>query len=55
MIKKEEMSFLAQLGDSLREAEIKLSEAYNNGDYESLNKTKRFILQLQRRINDIIR
>jgi len=54
MIKKEDVSFLSQLIKSLEEAGIKLEESYNSKDYDSFNKSKRLMLQIQKQISERI-
>ncbi len=49
--RREEITFLRQLVDALEEAELKLEESYNKKDYESFNKLKKFILDVQRKIS----
>jgi len=49
--RREEITFLRQLVDALEEAELKLEESYNKKDYESFNKLKKFILEVQRKIS----
>lgn len=48
------MDFLKQLVSSLSIAEERLEEAYNQGSYDDFNKIKKFILNIQRRIEVII-
>ncbi len=54
-MKRGEIEFLNQLINSLEEAEIKLSNAYEKRDSTNFNKIKKFILQIQKRINEILR
>jgi len=46
--------FLNQLIKSLEETEMKMQEAYEKKDVEMLNKTKKFMLQIQKKISEII-
>lgn len=55
MIKKEELSFLSQLISSFEEASVKLEEAYEERNHENFNKIKKFMMEIQKRISDIIR
>lgn len=54
-MKKEDLPFLSQLIKTLEEAESKLEEAYKKEDYEKFNRLKKFILQIQKKISEIIR
>jgi len=54
-MKKEDIPFLNQLIKSLEETESKLEEAYEKKDYEDFNKLKKFMMQIQKRIHEIIR
>jgi len=49
-MKKRDAVFLNQLVESLEEAESKLEEAYEKKYYETFNKIKKFILQIQSKI-----
>lgn len=52
---KEDISFLIQLVRSLEEAVLKLEEYYEKKDYENFNKSRKFILQIQKKISDEIK
>ncbi len=52
---KEEIPFLTQLVKSLEEAELKLEEAYEKKDYEKFNKSKKFMLEIQKQISEMIK
>jgi len=52
---REEISFLSQLVKTIEEAELKLEEAYEKKDYESFNKSKKFILKMQEKISEIVK
>ncbi len=52
---RENIVFLDQLVKSLEEAELSLEEAYDKKDYEKFNKSKRFILEVQKKISEIIK
>lgn len=53
-VMKEDVSFLNQLVKSLEEALVKLEESYEKKDYENFNMSKKFILQIQNKISEII-
>lgn len=55
IFRKEDIPFLNQLVKSLEESELKLEKAYEKKDYENFNKSKKFILQIQKQISEIIR
>jgi hypothetical protein len=52
---KEEIPFLNQLVKSLEEAELKLEKAHEKKDYEKFNKSKKFMLEIQKQISNLIR
>lgn len=52
---KEVIPFLNQLAKTLEEAEIKLEEAYGNNDYDRLIQTKKFMLEIQKKISDTLK
>ena len=54
-MEKEDIEFLNQLVKSLEEAEPKLEEAYKNKDYETFNKLKKFILNIQKKIFEVVK
>ena len=54
-MKREDIEFLSQLIKALEEAGLKLEEAYEKKDYENFNKTKKFIMQIQRKISEVIK
>ncbi len=51
---KEAIPFLNQLVRSLEESEAKLEEAYQKNDSELLTKYKNFILEIQKKIAEIL-
>ena len=53
-MKKGDISFLNQLVKSLGDAESKLEKAYKEKDAEDFNEIKRFMLQIQKQISDIL-
>ena len=48
----ENMSFLSQLIKALEEAGLKLEEFYEKKDYKNFDKTKKLILQIQKKISE---
>lgn len=54
-IRKEDISMLNQLVESLEEAGLKLEEAYKNKDYRNFDNSKKIILQVQKRISEIVK
>ncbi len=53
-MKGDDIAFLRQLVNSLEEAASKLEECYKFNQAENFNKTKKFILQIQRKISEAI-
>jgi len=51
---QEDVKFLNQLINSLEESELKLEEAYDKKDYEAFNRIKKMMLQIQKKISEII-
>ena len=51
---KEELTFLSQLIKALGEARVSLEQAYERKDYDNFNKSKKFLLQIQNKILEII-
>jgi len=47
--------FLDQLVKTLKEVELKLEDSYHKKDYENFNKSKKLILQIQKKISDVIK
>ena len=54
-MKSEEVEFLSQLVSSLKDAELRLGEAYKKLDYVEFDRIKAFIIQIQKRIIGAIR
>lgn len=54
-MKKEDIPFLKQLVKSLEEAESKLENTYEKKNYEEFNKSKKFMLKIQRQISEVIK
>lgn len=55
IFREEEVTFLNQLVKTLEEAESKLEQAYEERDYEKFNRLKKFILQIQKKISEVIK
>jgi hypothetical protein len=53
-MEKEEINFLNQLVSSLEEAEKELEESYRKKDLEKFSKTKKFIMDVQIKIGEIV-
>ncbi|MBU0894940.1 MAG: hypothetical protein KKF48_03500 [Nanoarchaeota archaeon] len=54
-MEKEHIEFLNQIVNSVEEAGIQLEQAYNSKNSEKFNKAKKFILQVQKKINGEIK
>jgi len=54
-MKKEELAFLNQMVDSIEKATIKLEESYEDKEFEKFNQAKKLILNIQRRISEILK
>ncbi|MEK6917847.1 MAG: hypothetical protein AABW51_02765 [Nanoarchaeota archaeon] len=53
-MKKEDIEFLNQLTGSLEKALSRLEYAYKNHNYEEFNKLKKFILEVQNKIESVL-
>ena len=53
-MEKDYTNFLNQLMNSLEEAEKKLERAYGENDLETFSKSKNFILEVQKKMGEII-
>lgn len=53
-MEKEDLSFLNQLVSSMEKSEEKLEEAYKKGNSEEFNKAKKFMLQIQKQISEVL-
>lgn len=53
-MKKEDIEFLNQLVSSLEKAEYKLEYVYKNKSYGEFNKIKKFMLDIQKKISEVI-
>jgi hypothetical protein len=54
-MKKEDVQFLSQLIKSLEDAEAKLEAANDKKDYNEFRKVKLFMMNIQKKIGNIIR
>jgi len=54
MIKEENLEFLNQLGSSLEKAGFQLEKVYQQKSYEEFNKLRKFILEIQKKISEVI-
>jgi 2-oxo-4-hydroxy-4-carboxy--5-ureidoimidazoline (OHCU) decarboxylase len=54
-MKRSDIDFLKQLINSFETAEFKLENAYKRGDFATFNKMKKFMLQMQEKISEIIK
>jgi hypothetical protein len=52
---KEEISFLNHLIKSLEESGLKLEEYYIKKDYEKFKNIKKFMLEMQKKISEIVK
>ncbi len=52
---KEEISFLNHLIKSLEESGLKIEEYYKKRDYEKFNNMKKFMLEMQKKISEIVK
>jgi len=50
---KNKFIFLKQLVQTLEDAELKMEQAYKNKDYENFNKIKKFMIEIQKKIEEI--
>lgn len=54
MLDLQELQILAQLADNLDVLSNKLEKTYSENDAENFNKSKNAILEIQRKINEIL-
>ena len=52
---KEDFSVLSHLVKTLGEMELKLEEAYEKKDSEEFNKSKKFMLDMQKKISGMLK
>tara|TARA_Y100000310_G_C20672609_1_gene811149 strand:- start:990 stop:1175 length:186 start_codon:yes stop_codon:yes gene_type:complete len=55
ILTKEELSLLNHMTESLEESVLKLKEYYGKKDYERFNTTKKFILNISKKISEMIK
>ena len=55
MEEKGDIDFLKQLVESLEKAIQNLEEFYEKKDYENFDKTKKFIIQIQNKILELVK
>lgn len=53
--KEENILELRQLGQALEETGLKLETSYKKKDYENFDASKKLILQIQKKISEIIK
>lgn len=53
-MREENIEFLAQLVGALQKAEPKLEEAFKSQSPEYFSKVKKFVLEIQKKINEAI-
>jgi len=54
-MKKEDISFLAQIVESLEDSQKKLEEAYQKQDAIEFNKIKKFMMEMQDQISGLLK
>lgn len=54
-MKKSDIPFLNQLVKALEETELNLEKFYEQKDYENFIKAKKFILQVQKKISEVVK
>jgi len=54
-MKKEDIPILNQLAQSMEEAENELEDAYESGNYEKFNESKKIILKIQQKISEMLK
>ncbi|HIG94858.1 MAG: hypothetical protein QT05_C0048G0014 [archaeon GW2011_AR13] len=55
ILTEEKAIYLGQLIDSLQEAELRLEESYEKKDYAMFNKLKKYILDVQGRMDQTLK
>ncbi len=53
--KEEDLSVLNQLIKSMDESKEKLEKAYDKRDHDKFNKTKKFMLEIQKKISEVLK
>lgn len=51
---RKDILFVNQLIDSLEEASEKLEEAYRKKDHEAFHKTRKFMLEIQKKVYEVV-
>jgi hypothetical protein len=54
-MKKEDLAFLNQLVQSMVEGEVKLERNYIKKDNKNFDNTKKIMIEIQKKISDILR
>lgn len=54
MVKVGDIEFLSQAVNSLDQGLSKLEEAYNKKDYDLFNKSKKFILEMEVKVQEVV-
>jgi len=52
-MRKEEIVFLKQIVEASEEAILNLEESYNKKDYENFDRTKKMMLEIQKKISEV--
>ncbi|HTY43834.1 MAG TPA: hypothetical protein VMC80_01185 [Patescibacteria group bacterium] len=55
MLKKEDLPFIEQMIESMMEGEVKLERAYQKKDNNGFDSIKKMMLELQKKISDIVK
>jgi hypothetical protein len=53
MVEKRKIEFLEQLIEALEKAAVKLEQDYRKKDYASYSNTRKFILNVQKKISEV--
>jgi exonuclease VII small subunit len=54
-MRKEEIEYIIQIVKTLEEVIPRLETAYNKKDAETFNRIKKFILQAQRKVQEVVK
>lgn len=54
-MEKREIQYIAQLINMLEKAEVKLEKSHNEKNIDEFNNLKKFILQIQRKISEVLK
>ena len=55
MVTKEEAEFLSQIANSIKTAQERIEVVYKERNYDEFNQLKKFMMQIQQRISQVIR